>query len=131
MSRRSVVHAGALGAVAVVTVAYRYDPATAPFFPPCLFHVLTGLHCPGCGSLRAFHALLHGDVPRALSLNPLATAIMPFLFVGIVLEVRRFTSGSVPPGIRLPAWSIRALAMLIVVFGVLRNVPAFSWLAPR
>ena len=33
------------------------DPITSGLYPPCLSHWLTGLHCPGCGTGRAVHAL--------------------------------------------------------------------------
>jgi hypothetical protein len=55
---------------------YFVDPLTSPFAPPCLFAVLFGAHCPGCGSLRALHALAHGDLKAALEFNaPLVYAL--------------------------------------------------------
>lgn len=30
------------------------------YYPPCAFHMLTGLYCPGCGGTRAVRALMHG-----------------------------------------------------------------------
>jgi len=68
----------ATGATALVTL-YFHDPAAAGFFPPCPFHYLTGLHCPGCGTLRATHQLLHGHPLAALDLNPLMVLSLPFL----------------------------------------------------
>ena len=50
---------------------------------PCLFHVVTGAYCPGCGGTRAFLALLHGRVADSIWLNPLvlymAVSIPSFL----------------------------------------------------
>lgn len=109
---------GLLGLVAL----YRFDPAVSSWFPPCPFHALTGLHCPGCGTLRALHRLAHGDVGGALAMNPL-------LFVGL------------PAMAVLLAWPRLArhravpLACLIVLltYAVLRNLPwwPFSLLAPH
>jgi len=48
-----------------------YDPAEAHFFPQCPLHALTGLYCPGCGTTRVFHHLLHGDPAGAFAMNPL------------------------------------------------------------
>ena len=53
------------------TVLYFFDPATAGFYPACLFRLVTGIPCPGCGSLRAMHQLLHGHFAAAFALNPL------------------------------------------------------------
>lgn len=50
---------------------------------PCLFHVVTGAYCPGCGGTRAFLALLQGRVIDSIRLNPLilymAVSIPSFL----------------------------------------------------
>ena len=70
----TLISAAAVGAV----ILYRFDPATAHFYPPCLFHALTGLQCPGCGTTRALHHLLHGDVAGAFRLNGMLFAVAPF-----------------------------------------------------
>lgn len=38
---------------------------------PCLFHLLTGLYCPGCGGTRAVWYLLHGQILKSLQYHPL------------------------------------------------------------
>lgn len=38
---------------------------------PCLFRLLTGLYCPGCGGTRALKCLLQGKVLTSLYYNPL------------------------------------------------------------
>lgn len=50
---------------------YFFNPSTHGFYPRCLFHQLTGLNCPGCGSTRALYALLHGQIQTALRDNAL------------------------------------------------------------
>ena len=71
----------ALGLLAAigVGVVYFVDPRVAGNYPPCPFLYLTGCYCPGCGTLRAVHRLLHGDLPGAIGYNPLTIAFMPFL----------------------------------------------------
>ena len=64
-----------LAAAAGFLYLYFVDPLTSPFAPPCLFTAIFGAHCPGCGSLRALHALAHGDLKAALEFNaPLVTS---------------------------------------------------------
>ncbi len=60
----------ASGAAAVWTL-YRFPPADWPFYPRCMFHQITGCLCPGCGSLRAIHLLLHGQFQAAIQANAL------------------------------------------------------------
>jgi hypothetical protein len=101
---------------------FAFDPERVPIYPACLFHRVTGLWCPGCGTTRAFHQLLHGNLLAAFRFNALSMSILPvagYLFV-------RGDTGTVNP-----KW-IWLLLTVIVAFGVLRNIPVypFTLLAP-
>ena len=61
------------------SILYFFEPSSYGFYPTCLFHRITGLHCPGCGSLRALHQLLHGQIWRAFQYNPMLVTSLPFL----------------------------------------------------
>jgi len=122
-----------LAAVTLAAVALLvFDPATSGVFPPCPLHALTGWYCPGCGSLRAFHQLLHGNLRQALALNPFAVVVSPFLTYGTVSYAAFVLRGKYLPRFFLPALWIRALCVAIVAFGILRNISVypFSLLAP-
>ena len=97
-----------------------FDPATAGFFPPCPFRAVTGLLCPGCGTQRALHALLNGNLPEALQLNALVVVSLPLAALTAVYPPRR------PPGGYLQAWWVGGLIVLTAAFFVLRNVVALS-----
>jgi hypothetical protein len=100
-------------------------------FLACAFHELTGLYCPGCGGTRAMHALVHFDLPGALTMNALPFVAAPLLGV-LYLRV----TGLLPPGLeratRFTAnpwfWGV-----LVGGFTVLRNLPwaPFAALAPH
>jgi hypothetical protein len=112
---------GLLTAVTGLLFLYQFDPAETSLFPPCPFHYLTGLYCPGCGSLRATHALLHGRFLEALDFNPLMVLLLPFL---VLWGVR--------PGWLGDTWWGWGLLGLIMMYWVVRNIPVFpfSLLAP-
>lgn len=125
----------ALGLVAAILILYEFDPAEGRY-PVCPFHYLTGLHCPGCGTLRALHQLLHGNVAAALSLNLLSTIAIPILLVGLIRSrVGGAKQTPAPPvaGRRWPIHPAWLVVIVIVAFGVLRNVPLypFTLLAPH
>lgn len=63
---------------AVLAALWHYDPATSPLAPKCPFRLLTGLSCPACGTQRALHALLHGEVAAALRFNPFMVYSVPY-----------------------------------------------------
>ena len=121
------------GAAGVALLLARIDPnATGSALPPCPFRALTGLYCPGCGSTRCLHALLHGELARAFALNPLLVAVGPVL---VLMALRA--------GDLLPTWAPweRVLAIarrprvwlwVLLGYALLRNLPwaPFRWLAP-
>src|SRR5262249_54250436 len=117
----------ALGSgVALAWVLYRFDPARSGFYPRCLFHEWTGLSCPGCGSLRALHQLLHGRVAAAFALNPLLIAALPWLGVAFLSDcgaIRRAGPSS--------RW-VWGMIGVILTFWLVRNLPVdpFRRLAP-
>jgi hypothetical protein len=48
-------------------------------FSFCLFHLLTGRHCYGCGLTRGMSAVLHGDFKAAYALNRLNVITIPLI----------------------------------------------------
>jgi hypothetical protein len=130
----------ALAGAAVAVAAF--DPASpGSHFPACIFHQTTGLWCPGCGLTRGVHHLLRGDVISALGSN-VFTPVAVLVIVGAWWTWARRTLGAGPArsAARLVAWvpgraraSVGpAAAVLLAVYGVLRNVPIgpFRSLAP-
>lgn len=109
-----------------------FDPATSGVFPPCPLRYLTGWYCPGCGSLRAIHQLLHGNLSAAWALNPLTVVLLPFLAYGMASYAFFQIRGQHLPRLFLPAVWIRALCAVIILFGIARNIPVhpFDLLAP-
>jgi len=71
-----------------------YNPSENSFFIPCPFHYFTGLYCPGCGSQRAVHLLLHGDVVGAFRYNPLMVLTLPILIYGLGITIGNWIFGT-------------------------------------
>ncbi|MFI5378183.1 MAG: DUF2752 domain-containing protein [Tepidisphaerales bacterium] len=113
--------AATLAAALAAVYYFRHDPAQpGGFFPPCLFHVLTHLYCPGCGSQRAAHQLLHGRLLGALHCNALACAAVPLLAWEAIAKTTR----------RLPSLLYRrrigwTVVWLVIIFSILRNIPVW------
>jgi hypothetical protein len=111
---------------------YFYDPVKGPSLIPCMFHVLTGLDCVGCGLTRALHALLHGDVAAAASYNLFMLIWLPLPVWSLTAEWLHAVAGRpVLPLIKDYRWLMIALVASAVLFLVLRNIPVppFIWLA--
>ncbi len=108
------------------------DPAEPGVFPPCPFLTLTGLHCPGCGTLRALHQLGNGHLFTAFGLNPFTILALPFIGYAFLSAMVLAVSGRRLPAIFIPAGWIWALLAAVISFWVLRNIPVYPFvlLAP-
>lgn len=127
--RRTLLPAG-LGLLALggaLGVQQVFDPFRQDI-PLCPVQRLTGLHCPGCGATRCVHALLDGDLLLAAQSNILVLLAIPVTAVLLVLwAVRRAQGRTVPMP---PPTVVAVIATLALAYGVLRNLPVFSFLAP-
>lgn len=114
-----------LGAVAAVALCFYYlDPSSHAFYLPCPLQTLTGLECPGCGSQRALHQLLHGNFHAAVRLNPLFVTLLPLLiWYGARTLLRKSSGLELPIVCSGRAW-VWVLVIVIVTFGIYRNVHA-------
>ena len=48
---------------------------------PCVFRLVTGYRCPGCGMTHAAMALIHGQPKTAFRENPLSLSVVPLLLL--------------------------------------------------
>lgn len=128
MRLRTPVALAGLALAGCVAVALR-DPNEPGSWLQCPFLATTGFVCPGCGALRATHALTQGDLATAWSRNPALVLLIPVLVVVWALTVRRAWLG-VDRRYTVPAWALAPLPVLIAAYWILRNVPGFEFLGP-
>jgi hypothetical protein len=114
-----------LGAV----YAFAFEPGKTGFFPPCVFRQLTGLQCPGCGSTRALHQLLHGHFVAAFTLNPLFVIATPLLLYVLLRYTTLSFRGITPKPNALPARYIYLIFVVIVSFWIFRNTPLYPFVS--
>ena len=129
MYRRSTVITIWLLLLAGSVYLYAFQPGKTGFFPPCLFRMLTGLTCPGCGSTRAMHQLLHGHFAAAFMLNPLFLLAIPFLLYALIRYSVVVMRGGIPRPNALPPAYIYALFVIVVSFWIFRNTPFYPFVS--
>ena len=106
-----------------------FEPGKSGFFPACPFRLLTGFTCPGCGTTRALHEILHGHFAAAFMLNPLLLLAIPFLLFALLRYSVIVMRGGVPRPNALPAPVIYALFVIIVSFWIFRNTPFYPFVS--
>lgn len=94
---------------------------------PCVFYEITGLYCPGCGITRLCLSLFEGDVYQAFRYNPIIFIDLPILFILFVLNIFLKKNKNIK---KITDVIIIFLATITIIFGVIRNIPIFSFLAP-
>lgn len=110
----------------LIVIYHRFSPTASVFFPKCPFLLLTGQKCPGCGSQRAIHALLHANVVSAFTHNALLVVSLPYVALQIFarLHARCRPSPTLLPAIESPR-VIRTIIILVLAFWIARNVFGF------
>lgn len=97
---------------------------------PCMVYSFTGIYCSGCGITRMCMALVKLDFAAAVHYNALVTLLLPFIAVfGLRRAVIYVRTGNSGPD-RLETVLLTIAVILTISFGILRNLPAFSWLSP-
>jgi hypothetical protein len=119
--------------LAALAYLFLFNPSGGTsYFPSCPLRLLTGFYCPGCGTLRGLHQLLHGHVGAAFGFNPLMVLSLPFIGYAYLSYTMLALRGRGLPRFFVPPVLIKALFWVVVAFGILRNIPVypFSLLAP-
>jgi len=97
------------------------NPSNA--YPQCPLKQLTGIDCPGCGGLRATHAMVHGDIAGILDHNVLALLVVPLIAYALTRWVLGLFDKKLPP-FRLPYVARYAVPIGVLVFTIVRNIPS-------
>ncbi len=129
MYRRSTVIAIWSLLVAGAVYLFAFEPGRTGFFLPCMFRLLTGFTCPGCGITRALHHVLHGHFINAFTLNPLFVLLLPILFFALLRYSMIVMRGRVPRPNALPPVYIYALFFVILSFWIFRNTPYYPFVS--
>lgn len=97
----------------------------------CIFHKITGLYCPGCGITRCLNAIIHMKFYQAFRFNPYLFLLMPLIFPYVsyqiyiwIFSLKDKLTTKIPKGILI------TLLITLILYGILRNISYFNWLAP-
>ena len=119
--KRLIIAAATTIAAGLGIFYFAADPSTFRWMPKCAVYHLTGYQCPGCGSQRALHALLHGQLTEAWDFNALFVAALPLLaFMGIT-ELLHARCPGLYRRVHSPM-AILAIACVIIGWTIFRNI---------
>jgi hypothetical protein len=112
--------------VGAAIVLHKIDPNQPGHYPSCPSLWITGFYCPGCGSLRAIHALTEGDLLGAWNMNPALVVALPFLIYAWISWAARIYGWRKTPKRLIPGWAVMGILLTIIAYWFIRNVPALA-----
>jgi len=107
----------------IVGVGYYFLNKYFHFSIPCLFHEITGFYCPGCGITRMLFSLFRLEIYQAFRYNPL---VFILFFSYIFYKILQLFDNK----IIIKEKYIMILLVIVIVYGILRNMPGFEYLIP-
>ena len=127
MSKKTIAIVLLILGIAGLVFIYMVKPGGDNIYPKCPTRYFTGLNCPGCGTLRAVHSLLHLQIKEALKFNLLLVVLSPFLIYGIVVYLTDALFSRKLPDIFGNKVFLWVIIGMIVAFTVLRNIPVYPF----
>ena len=130
--RRLAAMAKLLVVVCVLAYLASRHPSRDGVIPPCPLREWAHLYCPGCGSLRATHYVLQGEIVAAWRHNPamilLGVPALTWQVTNLLLGV----AGRNPLPLRPPTSLIWAIGVSLIMYFIARNLPwpVFDGLRP-
>ncbi len=91
------------------------------FFMSCPFYKITGYQCPGCGSQRAFHELLHFHFFEAFKQNALFVLGIPYVLLIFYANFNKEKHQKLRQ-VLVGKKTLLILLIVAILFGVLRNL---------
>lgn len=98
------------------------------YMPPCIFHAVTSLYCPGCGGTRACLYLLHGDILRSFICHPFviySAAICGWFLISQTIE--RVSNHRIRIGMRYRDIYLWIAVAIVVLNFIVKNVALIAF----
>ncbi|WP_367276655.1 DUF2752 domain-containing protein [uncultured Psychroserpens sp.] len=116
----------------ILSLYFFWDPSTYRFFPKCPFYTYTGIYCAGCGSQRAIHQIINGNIIAGLRHNYLLLLLFAVLaYKAILFILLKVYNKSIPNLLHKPI-TTKIILVLVLLFWLFRNIRfyPFTELAP-
>lgn len=94
----------------------------------CPIYELTHLYCPGCGITRCLFALIQLDFYKAFKYNQLVFILLPISFIYYIIYSYYYIKYN--KRITIPKYISITILIIVLLFGILRNINYFSFIRP-
>ena len=108
------------------------NPSEYNFFPKCPLYSYTGIYCAGCGSQRAIHQIINGNIITGIRHNYLLVLVFAVLIYKAGLFVLNKIYNKTHNDLLHKPMATKIILVLVLLFWALRNINVFPFteLAP-
>ena len=118
--------------ILMLSLYYFVDPTSSKLFLKCLFFSISNFYCPGCGTQRAIHSFLKGDMIQGIRHNYMF--ILVFLVISYQATIFILDKLYSKKHLNLlhKSKTTNTIFILVILFWILRNIPYYPFreLAP-
>ena len=106
----------------VLVYYFLLNPAeNQQYFLKCPFYQISGYQCPGCGSQRAFHELLHLQIGEEIKQNALFVVSIPYFLLIFLTSFNKEKYQKLRQ-VLIGNKTLLLLLIVAILFGVFRNL---------
>ncbi len=88
---------------------------------PCVFHIVTGLQCPGCGITHMCIALMHLQFHQAFLAHPVIFTLLPLWMVSLIKNTVLFIRTGNYQLTCVENILLYCSIVILLVYGIVRN----------
>ncbi|MBR9845165.1 MAG: DUF2752 domain-containing protein [Algicola sp.] len=116
----------------VLSLYFFINPSEFNFFPKCPLYSYTGIYCAGCGSQRAIHQIVNGNIITGIRHNYLLILVFGVLSYKAGLYVLNNVYNKTYNDLLHKPIATKIILILVLIFWALRNINVFPFteLAP-
>ena len=115
-----------------ISFYFLWNPSQYNFYPKCPLYSITGMYCPGCGSQRAIHQIINGNIIEGIRFNYLLLLLfLVLLYQSMHFVISKLSKKTFSNILHQPI-TTELILVLVIVFWIFRNIKIypFNELAP-
>ena len=123
--------------LAGIIILALFGPYIISHVRPCLFHIITGYYCPGCGGTRSLVYMLSGHFIKSFYYHPLVLYVaLPgvfFMLSQTIYRIRRRACKTSSPentslcALTIRPWYIYTACVVLILQWIIKNLLLFAF----
>ncbi len=105
-----------------IFIVYYVISQKIDIYIPCVFRMITGYKCPGCGITHYLFHLINLDFKSAFFDNPFVFICVPILFIYYLIANYNYVKYDNRNKVVIPRYLSNSLLIIALLFAIARNI---------